>query len=471
MTCPLLQRLNRHAAERPHATALVQVETGESWTWRRLERASAHMSSRLSDLPPRSTVMVCGPNEPALAAALLGVLAAGRQAFPISPQSPAAELEALADAAGAVAVIGTNDSLRFLAGAGRRTISLDEARRADVPPPRGVPISSDSALLLHSSGTTGRHNIVRRSIAALEAVAVAIVESIGMEPDDQILAAAPLCHSYGVEHGLLGPLWAGSCAHLCRAFDPPTAIAALDRAITILPGVPFMFELLAGASGPFSYLRRAYSAGGPLPARVAQAFANRHGVRVGQVYGTTEIGSVTFSDPQSSGFNPGSVGRPMRDVSLRIEPQTGQVAVQSASMFSGYMGQTNHDLVLTADGHFLTGDLGSLDEHGNLVLAGRIKLMIEVGGRKVNPLEVESVLCDHPMVGQCVVVPMALSETVTRLKAIVTPRNTETPIVPEELRRFAKQRLSSYKVPRAFEVRDRLPQTPTGKILRRLLQG
>jgi long-chain acyl-CoA synthetase len=257
--------------------------------------------------------------------------------------------------------------------------------------------------------------------------------------------------------------------------------------ITIFPGVPFMFEMLAehgGRSGArFASLRRAYSAGGPLPRGVADAFRERFGVTVSQLYGATEIGSVTYADPDLPGFAPASVGQAMKGVSIRIlapdardasEPlptgEPGHVAVLAASMLRGYLG--DEPSPTTIDGYFPTGDLGRLDQHANLTITGRIKLLIDVGGLKVNPLEVEQVLAEHPGVATCIVVPVRVSETVSRLKAIVTPRpDAADPLEPASLRAFARSRLAGYKVPRVFEVRDRLPTSATGKVLRHLVEA
>jgi acyl-CoA synthetase (AMP-forming)/AMP-acid ligase II len=215
---------------------------------------------------------------------------------------------------------------------------------------------------------------------------------------------------------------------------------------------------------------------------VGDAFAARFGVTVSQLYGATEIGSVTYSDPNLPCFDPASVGRPMKGVTVRIlSPDSldasaplpagkqGHVAVAAASMLAGYLGDTTPP---TADGYFLTGDLGRLGEHDNLTITGRIKLLIDVGGLKVNPVEVEEVLSEHPGVAACVVVPVRISETVSRLKAIVTARaDAPQEPTPESLRKLARARLAGYKVPRLFEVRDSLPKSPTGKILRHLVEA
>ncbi len=136
-------------------------------------------------------------------------------------------------------------------------------------------------------------------------------------------------------------------------------------------------------------------------------------------------------------------------------------------MFSGYLNNTA-ELI---DGYFPTGDIGYVDDAGRLFITGRLKLLIDVGGLKVNPLEVESVLMRHAAVEDCIVVPLRQSETVLRLKAIVTLRAGSTDLPIDELRELARQHLSAYKIPRVFEVRDSLPRSAAGKVLRHLVEA
>jgi len=172
------------------------------------------------------------------------------------------------------------------------------------------------------------------------------------------------------------------------------------------------------------------------------------------------VGSVTFNDPHHPDFDPRSVGRAMNGVSIRIldrdDPRgamhdtgeaDGLVAIAAPSMLKGYV---DGEAVPLIDGHFLTGDMGRVSNSGALTISGRLRLLIDIGGRKVNPLEVEAVLSQHPDIGACVVVPMRLSDTVQRLKAVVTRARAGVDISIPELRRFAQERLSRYKVPRVF---------------------
>jgi acyl-coenzyme A synthetase/AMP-(fatty) acid ligase len=463
----LLQRMADHARERGDAPALIDAQTGESWSWRRLDAAARFVAETLLGGLSRGTVvLLCAENEPAFVAAFLGIMRAGLKACCASPACAAAELQAVASAANATAVIGTEGCLAAVA-AGRRAIPLAMVRNASEDISRPASDSSaavdQAGLLLQSSGTLGSPRIVRRSALSLDAVSEAMCAAIGFDPSDRVLAVAPLCHSYGLEHGLLAPIWAGSCTCFCRGFDVAALMGDECRAGTIFPGVPFMFEAMGQADVSLPQLRLAYSAGGALAPAVGQAFASRFRVNVGQVYGTTEIGSVTFDDGNVA---PLSVGQAMRGADLEIDAESGQVYVASNWMFDGYLGEADR----APREQFATGDLGRIDSEGNLFITGRLKLVIDVGGRKVNPLEVESVLAGHPEVAQCVVIPMSMTGSVTRLKALVIPRGGAAPSAAE-LRRFVKDRLAAYKVPRVFELREQLPRSASGKILRHLIEG
>jgi acyl-CoA synthetase (AMP-forming)/AMP-acid ligase II len=296
-----------------------------------------------------------------------------------------------------------------------------------------------------------------------------------------VLAVVPLCHSYGLEHGLLAPLWAGSTVHLCSGFDLGVVTDQLERhGITLFPSVPSVYDMMchAGEARRLPALRKAYAAGAPLPQTVADDFQAKFGVPLSQLFGMTEIGSVTFADPADPHYDPRSVGRPFDGVRVKIvEPQTrtelsagesGEVLMHAPSMFRGYLNEPASGVI---DGYFPTGDLGRVDANGNLTITGRLKLLIEVGGQKVNVLEVEDALRQHPMVGDAVVVAMRVSQTVSRLKAVVTPKTPAHAPVAEELRQFLRGRLTGYKVPRLIEVVASLPRSPAGKVLRSVLEN
>ncbi|MGD0542374.1 MAG: class I adenylate-forming enzyme family protein, partial [Tepidisphaeraceae bacterium] len=306
----LLARLARHAADRPDAQAYRDAAAA-SINWRELAGGVAAVADALRQrLPPGAVVILNCSNQLEYPIAFLGILAARCTAFPISPSAADAELLRAARDSAAVGIIGDDRALRLLAASVKFALPITGL-------PSGASATIDSGptgdLLLQSSGTTGEPKILRRTGASLDAVALAMVEAIGFRSEDRVLMSVPLTHSYGLEHGLLAPLWAGSTVHLSGLMQISAALPELKSA-TILPGVPSTFEMLAASSETevaAPMMRIAYSAGGPLPRSVFDAFGARFGIRVSQLYGASEIGSVTFNAPGDP-FDAASVGRPMR---------------------------------------------------------------------------------------------------------------------------------------------------------------
>jgi acyl-coenzyme A synthetase/AMP-(fatty) acid ligase len=472
MTSQLLAQIARHADDATRC-AYVETATGRVLPYRQLlDRITSLQSLLSATIRPGDVVMLRCGNRVDYAPWFLAILASGGRALPVSPELTTTELRNLAVRAGATAIVGDDATHAALASLIRTGWPLDAGAGAGSQAATHVATAGTGELLLASSGTTGEPKIVRRSSTSLDAVAVNMVEAIGFRSGDRVLACVPLSHSYGLEHGLLAPLWAGSTVHLCDGMDLRPVADALAGEVTIWPAVPSMIETLAmvtSAPSCLPSLRVAYTAGGPLPRGVYERFLGRFNVRVSQLYGMTEIGSVTFADATSATFDPASVGLPMRGVSVRVLDRVGEegeIAVAAPSMCHGYVGAA----VPLDDGHFRTGDLGRIDAHGNLIITGRMRLLIEAGGVKVNPLELEAVLSSHPQVAECVVIPVRQSATVQRIKAVIVPRDPAHPPDVTDLRRFARERLASYKVPRLFEFMDTLPRTETGKVKRQLLE-
>jgi acyl-CoA synthetase (AMP-forming)/AMP-acid ligase II len=488
MSSLLLRRLEAHARSRPDALAIREVgESGEERqaTWRQLRDASASLASQVRRRAVASpTVLVSSPNRIELLVAMLGGLWADACVMPVSPDLPRRELVATARRYGASLAIGEGEALAVLADTVAERIESDAltvGSRADACEPAQ---GDGGSLLLTTSGTTGAPRLVRRDAPALDAVGTACARTIGIDEADVMLAMVPLHHSYGIDQALLTAVVAGCAIELHRRFDPVRArLALLERGISILPAVPVMFDALARHSKlPIRVprLRRAYSAGSPLPRRVFDQFERAFGVGIGQIYGATEFGSVTFNDPDGDDRDPEAAGRPMQGVQIRIldprdpDPERpaasgseGQLAVASPSMMSAYVGEARPP---TERGFLLTGDLGRLDAAGRLRLTGRLRLLIDVGGIKVNPAEVESVLVRHPAVREAVVLAVPFSDTTARLRALVVPE-PGCEVRPDELRRFAREHLIHYKVPRIIEIRTNMPRSPTGKILRKALES
>ncbi|HEX5068413.1 MAG TPA: class I adenylate-forming enzyme family protein [Myxococcota bacterium] len=490
----LIDALRAHASARPDALAVRETSARDdrrSLTWSQLAAAAASFASGL----PRGgaqPLLVSAPNGLEPLVALLGGLWRGADVVVLPPDLPAAPLRELARRSGAKVAVAGDGALAPLAAEGLEarplaSVALDSAAGAAPEPEaaRGLtePDAARGSLVLLTSGTTGIPRLVRRRAPALDAVGCHSAAAIGLGADDAMLLAIPLCHSFGIDQGLLTAVTAGCRIELHPGFALPRVRAALrDDGITTLPAVPYLFDLLArsvpAGERPAPALRRAISAGSMLPHAVFEEFGARFGLALGQVYGATEFGSVTYSDPRAPDFRARGVGRPLAQVEIRIldaeAPQpsrplapgvAGVVAVRAASMFERYLGEPAPAL---PDGFFLTGDIGELDREGRLALTGRLALLIDVGGRKVNPLEVESVLEAHPAVQAAAVVPARYSRTVSRLKAIIVPDGASAPD-GNALRSYLREQLDDYKIPRRFEFRESLPRSSTGKLLRQQL--
>jgi long-chain acyl-CoA synthetase len=263
--------------------------------------------------------------------------------------------------------------------------------------------------------------------------------------------------------------------------DPHPFVLRRDHALdvlereraTVFPAVPFILKLLAEAPGPgdLSALRLCLSAAAALPRPTFEAFDQRFGVPVRQLYGSTETGAVTANLDDDPWATWRSVGRPLDGVEVNVlgpngEPadagRIGEIAIRSPAMTRGYTAGAAF-----TGGWFVSSDRGRIDDAGRLHITGRTQVLIHVKGDKVDPIEVEDVLAVHPAVREVVVVGIeSAAEGEDLIKAVVVP---DGPCQARELIRFARERLSNYKVPQMVEFRDEIPKSASGDVLRKYL--
>ena len=428
-------------------------------------------------------VAILLPNGVAAAAAVLALGRLGAVAVPLSPQSKPAELEFVSRDARVAAVLTDDRGAARVEGLAARTIIGLEALIEDHTPVAASVRPDDVAVYQYSSGSTGRPKRVPRTHAQLAAEARAYAAATGLTADDTILCAIPLFHSYGLGCCLLAAAHSGAALALLAASQPfaiqrEAALDVLEReGVTVFPAVPFMLRILAEAprAADLSALRLCFSAASALPPETFAAFHRRFGVPVRQLYGLTEAGAVTVNADGEPWATARTVGRPLPGVELDIldsagrplgPGRIGEVAIRSPAMTRGYAGVDDAvNQQAFAGGRFLTGDRGRVGEDGRLVLTGRRKLVIDVRGDKVDPIEVEDVLAVHPKVREVVVVGVPSGIAGEELvKAVVVPRER---CGDRELIRFCGERLANHKVPRLVEFRDEIPRSPLGKVLRK----
>jgi long-chain acyl-CoA synthetase len=388
-----------------------------------------------------------------------------------------ADKAALCRDLGSVEIIAAGD-----AGAGAVALESLIAKPAPTELPRAVP--DDEVVYQYSAGCTGGPKRVTRTHGQLRFEADSFVATLGLTPADVVFSTIPLFHSYGLGSCMLAALRSGATLVILEDAHPfvlqrDHALEVLERErATVFPAVPFIFKLLAEAPGhgDLSALRLCFSAAAALPRPTFDAFAQRFGVPIRQLYGSTETGAVSANLDEDPWATWRSVGRPLEGVEVNVlgpggepaaEGRIGELAVRSPAMTRGYASLPEVNRELFAGGWFATNDRGRLDEQGRLYIAGRKQLLIDVKGDKVDPTEVEDVLAVHPSIREVVVVGIESgAEGEDLIKAVVVP---DGPCQARELIRFARERLSNYKVPQMVEFRDEIPRSASGDVLRKYL--
>ena len=433
-----LARLLEDAAARvPERPAL--VHDGFTTTYAELDELAARAAGALQKLGVRAgdAVAFVLPNTVDSVAAFHGAVRLGAVAVPLSPLLAEREIEERVTEADARLVAPD-----ALAGA---------ARRAHAPPS-----PEEVAVVLYTSGTTGKPKRVELTHGGLRLSADATAEALGLREDDVLFGAAPLSHVFGMTGCMNAAASAGACLALVRRFDAASALASIERdGVTVFMGVPAMCIALLAASretGRTPQLRLAHVGGAPLPPETLRAFTERFGARVLEGYGMTEVGGAVSIARADREPVPGSVGTALAG-ELRIA-EDGEVLVRSPTVMRGH------------EGWLATGDVGRLDDAGRLFLLDRKKDVILRGGYSVYPSEVENALAAHPSVREVVVVGVPDARLGEEVAAVVVP---EGACDVEELTAFARERLAAFKYPRVVALVDELPHGPTGKVERRAL--
>jgi len=368
------------------------------------------------------------------------------------------------------------------AEAGRFTLTITAAPSPDGPAVEGRATADDTALVLHTSGTTSRPKIVPLSQANVCASARHIAASLALVPGDRCLNIMPLFHIHGLIAAVLSSLGAGASVHCAPGFNALKVFAWFDEiAPTWYTAVPTMHQaiLARAARNPESVealkLRLIRSSSSSLPPQVMTELEATFGCPVIEAYGMTEAAHQMASNPLPPAPRyPGCVGIAAGpEVAIMDEQSgklleagaTGEVVIRGPNVTAGYENNDKANAEGFTNGWFRTGDQGVMDDQGYLRLTGRLKEIINRGGEKISPREVDEVLMDHPAVAQVVTFAVPHDKLGEDIAAAVVFKEGES-AEEKDIRAFAAERLADFKVPRQVLVLDEIPKGATGKLQR-----
>ncbi len=425
---------------------------------------------------------------------LWGIWRAGGIAVPLCPEHPAPELEHVIRDSGARTVVFDalfGETLGPAAEAtGARLLPTKQAKRGSAAGRRRLPDVEPfrRALILYTSGTTGRPKGVVSTHGILTAQIETLVEAWGWTSEDRILHALPLHHTHGIVNALLCALWSGATCEMLPRFDPAVVWERLSSGeVTLFMAVPTIYVKLvaewenataterAALSRGSADLRLMVSGSAPLTTHVFERWLDITGHELLERYGMTEIG-MAISNPLDGERRPGYVGVPLSGVRVRLvdeggqritgEEKPGRIQVRGPGLFLEYWKRLEDTRAAYQDAWFDTGD-EAVVENGYYRILGRTSVdIIKTGGYKVSALEIENVLRGHRAISDCAVVGVPDLEWGERVCVAVVPASAEAEqgALLEELKAWAKDRLASYKVPRDLILVEELPRNAMGKL-------
>jgi long-chain acyl-CoA synthetase len=367
-----------------------------------------------------------------------------------------------------------------LAEDGPQVRPLDGEVTFDATPRDGA----DLAVLLYTSGTTGRPKGAMLTVSNLLSTVQIVREMIDVQDGDRWATGLPLFHVFGLVTVTLSALTAGVPVTLFPRWDPRAFLDALreDR-ISIISGVPTMWmsvlaEASDGSGAEAPALRAVSSGGAAISGQVLRTFEERFGAPVVEGYGLTETSAVGTFNPIVGVRKQGSAGCATPRMEVRIIDLDGQevpagvdgeICLRGPAIMAGYWNRPEATAeVLDAEGWFRTGDIGRLDEDGYLFIIDRMKDLILHGGYNVYPREVEEVLYEIPGVREAAVIGTPDEKYGQQVTAVIA-RTPGSDLDAAEVERVTREKLAAYKIPRIVEFVDELPKGPSGKILKRAI--
>ncbi len=488
---PILKQALRHPT-RPAVT-----DDLRTWTYAKLAGGAFFLARAIKQHTSKERVGLMLPTSGAFPAALLGCWQAGRVAVPLNYLLSKDDLHHVIADSGLDTVFTASKLLEVVGEdaipEGINAVKLDQLSFKGLPPVRwpASPRDEDLAVLLYTSGTSGKPKGVMLSHGALDANVRAIVQHADLGPTNSFLGVLPQFHAFGVTALTLMPLFLGANVIYTARFVPKKLIELMRKhKPNIFIAVPSMYGALLSVKSAtpedFAPLEYVVSGAEPLSQALYDAYAEKFNCHLLEGYGLTETSPVTnWSTPTHNRQH--AVGKALPGVTNIIVDEhdkplgpneEGEILIAGPSVMDGYWNlpcQTKEvftEIDLPGQGKtrcFRTGDIGKLDEDGYLYITGRKKEMLIVGGENVFPREIEEALNQHPAVKASAVVGKPCDMRGEVPIAFVELED-DAEFDEGEARNFIREQVAQYKVPREVRVIDKLPRNPTGKILRRALK-
>jgi long-chain acyl-CoA synthetase len=343
---------------------------------------------------------------------------------------------------------------------------------------------SDTAVILYTSGTTGKPKGAELTHANLLRNCGVVAGFAEFGEGEVLLGALPLFHSFGQTCTMNGAVSSGATVTMLPRFDPEKALQIIQRdQVTVFQGVPTMYNALlhaeAADSTDASCLRLCMSGGAAIPVELIRAFEDKFGCAILEGYGLSETSPVASFNQPDRPRKPGSIGTPIEGVEMQVwddngkevpQGEVGEIVIRGHNVMKGYWDRPEATgEAIDADGWFKSGDMAKVDEDGYFFIVDRKKDLIIRGGYNVYPREIEEVLYEHPAIQEAAVVAVpdeALGEEVGA--AVVLCKDAS--LTADELKAWVKEQVAAYKYPRKIWFLDELPKGPTGKILKREIE-
>jgi len=484
----LVDKLLAIADRSPERTAV--VDPTRELSFANLVRFADVMRRQVVAQTRRPNVGIMLPSTVAFAGTFFGALWAGRTAIPLNFLLQPAELAKVIEDADIDVVFTIRHFQSMLSGMPVRAIFLEDLplkremvlERLRFKPAAPAVNADDIAVILYTSGTSGLPKGVCLSHGNLAHDAVACVRHARLTGEHRFLGILPLFHTFGLTAMLLVPVELGATVYYQPRFQLTAVVEEIrSRRISVMMAVASMYTALLRLKEPsaddWASVEYAISGGEALSPVTYDGFRQRFGRTLVQGYGLTETSPVVSIDLPWS-HRAGTVGRPIPGVEVTAHDdagrplpsgETGELWVRGPTVMRGYYKKpTETAAVMTPDGWFKTGDMGTVDADGYVSITGRKKELIIVGGENVYPREIENVLDEHPAVVESAVIGAGDGSRGEQIVAFVLLRDGAS-ATDIELREFCRGRLANYKVPRRVIIRPDLPRGPTGKLMKRRL--